>query len=75
VLLAVHDPHGATDVATVRITVAPKPGDVDGDGAVTVDDLLALVAHLFGAPAPYADVTGDGTTDAADLTAELELAS
>jgi hypothetical protein len=43
------------------------PGDLDGDGAVNVNDLL-LVLGGWGTPA--GDVNGDGTTDVTDL---LEL--
>jgi hypothetical protein len=43
-------------------------GDLDGDGLVGVDDLLAVVAGWGG---PDGDVDGNGTTDADDLLALL----
>jgi 1,4-alpha-glucan branching enzyme len=42
------------------------PSDLDGDGAVGVDDLLAVIAS-WGTPG--ADVTGDGLTNVDDLLA------
>src|SRR5262245_15993978 len=57
-----------------------RPGDLDGDGRLTVIDLQRLINHLNaqrGLPAPsaallpaslrgYADVNGDGILDQAD---------
>ena len=40
------------------------PADLDGDGDVGIDDLLAVLA-AWGTDA--GDVTGDGTTDVNDL--------
>ncbi len=42
------------------------PNDLDGSGAVDVDDLLACIASWG---TPDADVTGDGLTDVNDLLA------
>lgn len=42
------------------------PGDVDGDGDVDLDDLLAMIA-AWGTNDPAADVNGDGTVDVNDL--------
>ena len=42
----------------------PCPGDFDGDGFITVEDLLVVISG-WGAPA--GDVNGDGTTDIEDL--------
>ncbi|MDP7070131.1 MAG: hypothetical protein QF561_02145 [Phycisphaerales bacterium] len=43
----------------------PCPGDVDGDGEVGVDDILAVIAY-FGS-GDGGDVDGDGDTDVDDI--------
>ncbi|MCH2141285.1 MAG: hypothetical protein MK100_09700, partial [Phycisphaerales bacterium] len=45
----------------------PCPGDIDGDGAVTVDDVLAVIS-AFGSGAG-GDTDGDGDTDVDDILA------
>jgi hypothetical protein len=62
-----------------------NPGDVNGDGSVTVGDLLAVVAYLREngpgdlpllpdtPPAGYVDVNGDGRATLADLLAVVAL--
>ncbi len=45
---------------------AVVPGDVNGDGVVTVDDLLALLA-AWGSNDPAADLDGDGVVGVDDL--------
>lgn len=42
-----------------------NPGDLDGDGHVTLSDLAGLLANFGGGPG--GDVNGDGFTDLADL--------
>jgi len=42
------------------------PADVDGDGGVGVDDLLAVIG-AFGGPGPAGDATGDGWVDVEDV--------
>lgn len=48
----------------------PCEGDLDGSGAVTVDDLLAVV-DAFGSDNSSGDANGDGVVDANDLLAIL----
>jgi uncharacterized repeat protein (TIGR03803 family) len=46
------------------------PGDVNGDGAVSVADVFSLIGYLFAggaAPEGSADVNGDGRTDVQDV--------
>jgi len=47
------------------------PGDLDGDGLVGVDDLLAVIA-AWGSHGGAADVDGDGYVGVNDLLAVLE---
>ena len=45
-----------------------KPGDIDADGAVDLEDLLELLVHWGPCPPPCpADVDGDGTVGIQDL--------
>jgi hypothetical protein len=44
--------------------IAPCPGDVDGDGIVGVEDMLACIA---GWGSPDGDADGDGTTGVSDI--------
>ena len=44
--------------------IAPCPGDVDGDGVVGVEDMLACIA---GWGSPDGDADGDGTTGVSDI--------
>ncbi|MEQ8850687.1 MAG: carbohydrate-binding protein [Phycisphaerales bacterium] len=59
------------------ITVGPgapcTPGDADGDGIVTFDDLNAVLGAWLAAPGAYVggDVTGDGVVNFDDLNAVL----
>ena len=52
-----------------------KPGDVDGDGAVNIFDLLGLLQVLSGAAEPSggADANEDGATNIFDLLALLGM--
>ena len=47
----------------------PGSGDIDGDGAVSVKDVIAVQKYLIGAGTANkeADVNGDGTVDIFDL--------
>ena len=45
-------------------------GDLDGDGAINVNDVLAI---LGGWGTPSGDITGDQTTDVNDILLALSL--
>ena len=64
------DPSGSVEV--LGVTVAPKcPGDLDGDGAVTLTDLSIQLSHFgqaSGALPADGDVDGDGDVDLTDLS-------
>jgi hypothetical protein len=45
----------------------PCTGDVDGDGAVAVGDLVAVILAWGPCAGCAADVNGDGTVDVQDL--------
>jgi hypothetical protein len=59
----------AAKSVTATFGPAIAPGDCDGDGAVSVADLVYLVNHLFGGGpmAGNADCNGDGSVNVADL--------
>jgi hypothetical protein len=60
----------ATPFATAPCTAPPPscPGDIDGDGDVDVNDLVAVITNWGNNPAnPDADVDGDGDVDVGDL--------
>ncbi len=60
---------GATYEAIVRFErggATPCPGDLDGNGEVGFDDLLAVLA-AFGTTSPDGDANGDGAVDFDDL--------
>jgi hypothetical protein len=58
------------EAGSLLLTPVPRPGDVDGDGVVGVDDLLAVIT-AWGPCAPAApcpaDVDHDGTVGVDDL--------
>jgi ligand-binding sensor domain-containing protein len=57
-------------VVEIVLQAEPVPGDVNGDGAVDVDDLVALIVAWGPCPSPSdcpADVNGDGAVDVDDL--------
>jgi hypothetical protein len=50
----------------------PQPGDVDGDGVVNIDDLLAVIEHWGECPPPCdADLDGNGVVNIDDLLAVI----
>jgi len=59
----------ALDAREVAVVAPPCPADLDGSGAVDIDDLLAVVG---GWNSSQGDITGDGTTDIADVLAVLD---
>ena len=53
---------------------ASLPGDVNGDGAVDVADISAIISDMAaGTNAPSADVNGDGAVDVADISAVITI--
>ncbi len=54
----------------VEIVEEPCPADINGDGAVNVQDLLMLLAHYGQAGGP-SDIDGDGAVNVSDLLALL----
>jgi len=79
-LLSTEDQRGMTLPATrliktIRLIMACRPGDVDGDGQLTVADVTALIdLLLYGGEAPdgVSDVDGDGQLTIADVTALID---
>ncbi len=70
---ATHSVHFSLDNA------AQRRGDVNGDGAVDVADIAAIINVMAGtavpgaSPSTSADVNGDGTVDVADIAAIINL--
>jgi hypothetical protein len=59
-----------TTLTQRRPAVLSVPGDIDGDGAVGVEDLVALITAWGACPIDAecpADLNGDGVVDVADL--------
>jgi|GEM_PF-2327508 len=59
----------ASTTVRVTVTIAPKRGDIDGNGQINVQDLIALIQILSGTAQANAaaDVDGDGQVNTADL--------
>jgi hypothetical protein len=57
--------HGGDEWRQIRDTEA-TPGDLDGDGTVGIDDLLALIG-VFGEQSDTADLNGDGVVGVDDM--------
>ncbi len=80
-------PINAADRVTITIgnaLIAPftrrldvLPGDVNDDGVVNVQDMVAIRNQMLGflgaVPTIFGDINGDGTVDINDYTAVLEL--
>jgi len=64
------DTSSITHNAAVPDCAVACTGDVDGNGAVNVADLLVIVS-LWGSDDPQGDVTGDGIVDIIDLLAVM----
>ena len=66
---------------TTRFDLAnlPPSGDANGDGAVTIADVTAIVNYILGKPMTgtfseiFADINGDGRITIADVTATVNL--
>ncbi len=58
--------NGDRDIYTNIVTL-PVAGDLDGDGLVTIADLLELLANWGVCPGCPADLNGDGVVDILDL--------
>jgi len=70
-VLGLFKPHTPQQVAfSARVPSAPSaPGDLDGDGHVTLTDLSILLSDFGCMTAPCAgDADGDGDTDLSDLS-------
>ena len=56
---------------------ATSQGDVNGDGAVSIADVTALVSIILGKNLPanqgVADINGDGSVTIADVTALVNI--
>lgn len=54
--------------------VGAGPGDVDGDGAININDLTDLIGMLLNGNMPaWADINGDGLTDIDDITYLIDI--
>jgi hypothetical protein len=66
-----HNGAGADAIQVLTLTVVDlAPGDVNGDGKVSVGDVFFLINHLFAGglePIGPGDVDGDGTVTVQDL--------
>ena len=60
-----------------NIVVTITPGDVNGDGYITVADVTALIDYLLSENSnyydPMADVNGDGVISVTDVTALIDM--
>ena len=53
--------------------IGAGPGDVDGDGNISIGDVTNLIDMLINGDAPaYADVNGDGQISIGDITALID---
>ena len=60
--------NGAQIMLDVALTEpSGVPGDIDGDGLVTVDDLLELLGDYGRCPCCASDLDGNGLVDVDDL--------
>ena len=68
----------AVDNVVVTGLMTVKPGDVDGDGHITIGDATAIIDLILSGAAtvqdyPAADVDGDGEISIADVTALMDI--
>jgi hypothetical protein len=63
--------YAETDCDSVECTAPPCVADVTGNGAVNVDDLLAVISAWGPCPACAADITDDGVVNVDDLLAVI----
>jgi hypothetical protein len=70
--LVATDAAGNTSAAATLLpsTLAALPGDLDGDGHVTISD-LSILLRWFGTNNPVADIDKNGTVDVFDLSTLL----
>lgn len=64
----------------ININVGYERGDANGDGAVTISDVAAIIDHLLGGPlnefqAEAADVNTDGEISIGDISSLLDVIS
>ena len=62
-----HCDMGMTGVIIVEEPPNPCPADVDGDGAVDVNDVLAVIGDWGPCPGCGTDTNGDGVVDVNDI--------
>ncbi|MBQ7691303.1 MAG: dockerin type I repeat-containing protein [Muribaculaceae bacterium] len=72
--------HAAVIIDNIQVTSTPdtEPGDVNGDGAVDVEDVNALINVILDLTTPdalagIADVNGDGAIDIEDVNALINM--
>lgn len=54
--------------------IGAGPGDVDGDGAININDLTDIIGMLLNGNMPaWADINGDGLTDIDDITYLIDI--
>lgn len=71
-----HIDGGAENPGYFTDVSAPDPGDVDGDGSITISDVTALIDLLLSGDATsnnVADVNRDGTVGISDVTTLVDM--
>ena len=78
--LAIHDAESSVSTVGIDYThdYAAQPGDVNGDGRISVTDVVGIIDHILEqTPAkfirPVADVNGDGRVTVTDVVSVIDL--